>query len=222
MFIINFFEYTLSGWLYFIWLILMLIFSLACLGVVGDKVSKKRLKELAEKRKQEAEEEYEKAHELVEKQIQKAGVDIVYDPTVAGAKEAEDSYQVRIMDISNATNIEHEQPDSNVNNGTNTTGGNATSNSQDNQIEKNSVQESIPEVVDLDKVVSSSTTTNVGTTNAVSNSIDVNANANNNTNATNNISAPVNNATPTPETDSTPQEKVPAVLVINDDGTSNV
>ena len=70
MFIIHFLEYTISGWLYFIWLILMLTFSLACLGVVGDKVSKKRLKELSERREKEAEEEYEKAHELVEKQIQ--------------------------------------------------------------------------------------------------------------------------------------------------------
>ncbi len=205
MFIINFFEYTLSGWLYFLWLILMLIFSLACLGVVGEKVSKKRLQELAEKRKQEAEEEYEKAHELVERQIQKAGVDIVYDPSAEGAKEAEDSYQVRIMDISNATNIEHDEPNTNTdaNNGTNATVNNVTSDSQDNQNDKAPVQE----VVDLDKVASSSPTTNVET---------------NNVNTTNNVSAPVNNATPTPETDSTPKEQAPAVLVINDDGTSNV
>ena len=220
MFIINFFEYTLSGWLYFIWLILMLIFSLACLGVVGEKVSKKRLQELAEKRKQEAEEEYEKAHELVERQIQKAGVDIVYDPTAEGAKEAEDSYQVRIMDISNATNIEHDEPKTNTdtNNGTNAAGDNVTSDSQDNQNDKAPVQE----VVDLDKVASPSPVTNAETNNSVNNSTEVNATPTN-TSSTTNVSVPVSDATtPTPETDSTPKEQAPAVLVINDDGTSNV
>ena len=213
MFIINFFEYTLSGWLYFIWLILMLIFSLACLGVVGDKVSKKRLKDLAEKRKKEAEEEYAKAHELVERQIQKAGVDIVYDPTAAGAKEVDDNYQIHLAPVSDdqtppqgeSTDTPQTTMNADANNG------NTTPNNQDGQSETAQVQEPIPEVVDLDKVASSTTEATVSADNNV-NSTDVNANT----------TAPVDNATPPPEDDSTQKEQIPAVLVINDDGTSNV
>ncbi len=76
---LRFFEYTLSGWLYFVWLVLMLIFSLACLGVIGEKVSKKKEKERLEKRRLAAEEEYKKAQELVERQAQMQGIE-EYNP----------------------------------------------------------------------------------------------------------------------------------------------
>lgn len=81
-FIIDFFEYTLHGWIYAIWFILMIIFSLACLGVVGEKVSKKRLAELAALREKEAEEEYKKAQDLIERQAQNMGLDYSIDPTL--------------------------------------------------------------------------------------------------------------------------------------------
>ncbi len=81
-FIINFFEYTLHGWVYAIWFILMIIFSLACLGIVGEKVSKKRLAELAALREKEAEEEYKKAQDLIERQAQNMGLDYSIDPTL--------------------------------------------------------------------------------------------------------------------------------------------
>ncbi len=85
--IVNFFEYTLSGWVYIIWFVLMIIFSLACLGVVGDKVSKKRLAELKVLREKAAEDEYKKAQETIEKQTQNAGVGTVLDPTAPVVSE---------------------------------------------------------------------------------------------------------------------------------------
>lgn len=218
MFIIHFLEYTISGWLYFIWLILMLTFSLACLGVVGDKVSKKRLKELSERREKEAEEEYEKAHELVEKQIQKSGVDIVYDPTAAGAKEVDDNYQIHLTTVSDDPNtVQSENANAtpaSVNVNAETNNENATLNVQDNRNKATPVQE----VVDLDKVAASSTTVTVDS-NSASNGIDVNAST---PSAPVDNVTPIDNAAPIPEVDSTQKEQVPAVLVINDDGTSNV
>ena len=71
--ILDFFEYTISGWVYLIWFVLMIIFSLACLGVVGDKVSKQKKAELAEIRKKTAQDEYNKAQEIIDKQSHKAG-----------------------------------------------------------------------------------------------------------------------------------------------------
>jgi len=85
--IIDFFEYTLSGWIYFIYFIIMMIFSFACLGVVGEKVSKKRHNELLAKREAAAMEEYKKAKELIEKQANSYGVDNTLDPAAKKALE---------------------------------------------------------------------------------------------------------------------------------------
>ena len=67
----------------------MIIFSLACLGVVGDKVSKKKQAEMIAKREALAQEEYKKAQELIDKQAHSYGVDNTLDPTAK--KEAEES-----------------------------------------------------------------------------------------------------------------------------------
>ena len=88
--IINFFEYTLSGGLYFIYFVIMIICSLACVGVVGEKVSKKKQAELIAKREALAKEESEKAKEMVKKQAESYGVSNVLDPT---AKKAQASAQ---------------------------------------------------------------------------------------------------------------------------------
>lgn len=86
--IINFFEYTLSGGVYFIYFVVMVIFSLACLGVVGEKVSKIKQEELIAKREALAKEESEKAKEMVKKQAESYGVSNTLDPT---AKKAQNS-----------------------------------------------------------------------------------------------------------------------------------
>ena len=88
--IINFFEYTLSGGLYFIYFVIMIICSLACVGVVGEKVSKRKQAELIAKREALAKEESEKAKEMVKKQAESYGVNNVLDPT---AKKAQASAQ---------------------------------------------------------------------------------------------------------------------------------
>lgn len=87
--IIDFFEYTISGWIYFIYFVVMMICSFACLGVVGDKVSKKRHAELIAKRERAAQEEYRKAQELIERQAQSYGVSNVIDPTAPVANSAQ-------------------------------------------------------------------------------------------------------------------------------------
>lgn len=79
--IIDFLEYTLDGWLYFIYFVVMIIFSLACLGVVGDKVFKKREEELKTRRELAAQEEYKKAQETIDKQAHSYSVDNTLDPT---------------------------------------------------------------------------------------------------------------------------------------------
>lgn len=79
--IIDFFEYTISGWIYLIYFVVMMICSFACLGVVGDKISKKRHAELIAKREKAAQEEYRKAQELIERQAQSYGINNVIDPT---------------------------------------------------------------------------------------------------------------------------------------------
>ncbi len=85
--ILDFFEYTLDGPLFWVYLIFMLICSLACLGVVGDKVSKKKQAELIAKREALAKEEYRKAQELIDKQAHSYGVDNTLDPTAKKAAE---------------------------------------------------------------------------------------------------------------------------------------
>ena len=84
--IINFFEYTLSGGLYFIYFVVMIICSLACVGVVGEKVSKRKQAELIAKREALAKEESEKAKEMVKKQAESYGVSNVLDPTAKKAQ----------------------------------------------------------------------------------------------------------------------------------------
>ena len=86
--IIDFFEYTLSGGLWFIYFILMITFSLACLGVVGEKVSKRKQEELIAKREALAKAESEKAKDLIKKQAESYGVNNVLDPTAKKAQEA--------------------------------------------------------------------------------------------------------------------------------------
>jgi hypothetical protein len=87
--IIDFFEYTISGWIYLIYFIVMMIFSFACLGVVGEKVSKKKYAELMAKRERAAQEEYRKAQELIERQAQSYGVNNVIDPTAPVANNVQ-------------------------------------------------------------------------------------------------------------------------------------
>lgn len=87
--IIDFFEYTISGWIYLIYFIVMMIFSFACLGVVGEKVSKKKYAELMAKRERAAQEEYRKAQELIERQAQSYGVNNVIDPTAPVANSVQ-------------------------------------------------------------------------------------------------------------------------------------
>lgn len=82
MFIIEFFEYTLDGWLYFIYFVFMIFCAFSCLGVVGDRVSKKKQAELIAKKEQAAQEEYKKAHETIEKQANATGIDMTLDPSL--------------------------------------------------------------------------------------------------------------------------------------------
>lgn len=86
--IIDFFEYTLSGGIWFIYFILMIIFSLACLGVVGEKVSKRKQEELIAKREALAKAESEKAKDLIKKQAESYSVNNTLDPTAKKAQEA--------------------------------------------------------------------------------------------------------------------------------------
>ena len=86
--IIDFFEYTLSGGRWFIYFILMIIFSLACLGVVGEKVSKRKHEELIAKREALAKAESEKAKDLIKKQAESYSVNNTLDPTAKKAQEA--------------------------------------------------------------------------------------------------------------------------------------
>jgi hypothetical protein len=86
--IIDFFEYTLSGGIWFIYFILMIIFSLACLGVVGEKVSKRKQEELIAKREALAKAESEKAKDLIKKQAESYAVNNTLDPTAKKAQEA--------------------------------------------------------------------------------------------------------------------------------------
>jgi len=128
--IIDFFKYTIDGWVYGIYFVVMLIFSFACLGIVGEKISKRTHAELMAKREALARKESEKAKDIIKKQSEYQGVNNILDPTA------------------------------------------------------NKVQQSIP---------------NQGNGQVVVNSSSVNANGNN-----------------SPEV-----EKVPAVLVVNEDGSSN-
>ena len=125
--IINFFEYTLSGWVYIVWLVLMIIFSLACLGVVGDKVARKKSEELKELRKKAAEEEYKRAQEVLEQQAQNTGVDNVLDPT----------YQSGVSEIAESAL----PPDTETK----------------SSVVEEKVQEAVPEIVILDEPVKEST-----------------------------------------------------------------
>lgn len=94
MFIFEFIEYTLSGWLFVVYFIFMLICSLACLGVVGDRVSKKQQADLIEKREKEAQEEYKKAQSTIEKQANSYSVDTTLDPSLK--KENTDNLTLQV------------------------------------------------------------------------------------------------------------------------------
>lgn len=104
--IINFFEYTLSGWLYVIYFILMMIFAFACLGVVGEKVSKKKQAELQARRERVAQEEYKKAQETLDKQAHSFAVDNTLDPTI----KKEDKANVETSVTTSTENVVQEQP----------------------------------------------------------------------------------------------------------------
>lgn len=78
---IEFFQYTLSGLLGWIWFFVFIICSLACVGVVGEKESKKKQEELLARQEAAAKEEYKKAQELIEKQANSYSVDKTLDPT---------------------------------------------------------------------------------------------------------------------------------------------
>ena len=78
---LEFFQYTLSGFLGWIWFFVFIICSLACVGVVGEKESKKKQAELLARQEAAAREEYKKAQELIEKQANSYSVDKTLDPT---------------------------------------------------------------------------------------------------------------------------------------------
>ena len=78
---LEFFQYTLSGLLGWIWFFVFIICSLACVGVVGEKESKKKQAELLARQEAAAKEEYKKAQELIEKQANSYSVDRTLDPT---------------------------------------------------------------------------------------------------------------------------------------------
>lgn len=164
-FILDFFEYTLDGFFGFLYSAVMIICSLACLGVVGDKVSKKKQEEMIAKREALAQEEYKKAQELIDKQARSYGVDNTLDPTAK--KEAE----------ANAAQVNQQV---------------AASTQEVQQPEVQQVENKEPAVVVLDAPVAEG-------------------------------NAAVDNVTPIVDNTSEEavKEEVPAVLVINDDGTSN-
>lgn len=177
--IVNFFEYTLSGWVYIIWFVLMIIFSLACLGVVGDKVSKKRLAELKVLREKAAEDEYKKAQETIEKQTQNAGVGTVLDPTAPVVSE-----------VSEPTVPEVKEP----------------------VVEEEKKKEE--NVIVLDEPKTEQTETPVDNTAPIVDNV---------TPSTDSAVPVVDNSSPVVDNTNADSIKtdVPAVLVINEDGTSN-
>ena len=85
---IEFFQYTLSGLLGWIWFFVFIICSLACVGVVGEKESKKKQAELLARQEAAAKEEYKKAQELIEKQANSYSVDKTLDPTAKAQQAA--------------------------------------------------------------------------------------------------------------------------------------
>lgn len=107
--VVDFFEYTLSGGIWFIYFILMIIFSLACLGVVGEKVSKRKHEELVAKREALAKAESEKAKDLIKKQAESYSVNNTLDPT---AKKAQESAKVATpIPVSQATTVVEPVPE---------------------------------------------------------------------------------------------------------------
>lgn len=80
--IIEFLEYELSGLVYVVYLLVMLIFSLACLGVVGERKTKAKQAKMLARREAKAREESERAKELVKKQAESYGVNNILDPTL--------------------------------------------------------------------------------------------------------------------------------------------
>lgn len=163
--IIDFFEYTLSGGIWFIYFILMIIFSLACLGVVGEKVSKRKQEELIAKREALAKAESEKAKDLIKKQAESYSVNNTLDPT---AKKAQDAAKAApVAPVAAAPVVEPAQE---------------------------VAQPAVPEVVVLDAPSTE-------------------------------VKGPVDNVTPIVDNASEEvpkQEEAPSMLVINEDGTSNV
>ena len=83
--IINFFEYYVYGFWYFLYLVFFFILGFSLIGVVGEKATKKKLAEEEAKREERIKEEYKKAHELIEKQARTYSVDMTLDPDAAKA-----------------------------------------------------------------------------------------------------------------------------------------
>ena len=175
---LEFFQYTLSGLLGWIWFFVFIICSLACVGVVGEKESKKKQAELLARQEAAAKEEYKKAQELIEKQANSYGVDKTLDPTAkANAVESNPAAAVQpaVPTVASPAVPEVAQP----------------------AAVATPEQPKAPEVVVLDAPQQP---------------------ANNENNVV------VDNVTPIVDNtseDAIKENDVPAVLIINDDGTSN-
>lgn len=179
--IINFFEYTLSGWAYLIYFILMLIFSLACLGVVGEKVSKRKQNELLEKKHAIAQKELEKAKDYVKKQNDIYSKNNFNDSLANNFVMDTNIYNNDINNVNNNNKfINSEFVNNNIN---------------DVIIDDKEFEPGVPEVIILD--------------------------------APSDSSGVVDNITPIVEENISEEENVennpiPSVLIINEDGSSNI
>lgn len=97
--ILEFFQYTLSGIWFWIWFFIMITCSLACVGVVGEKESKKKQADMLAKREAAAKEEYKKAQELIEKQANSYSVDRTLDPTAKAQAETQAAVQQPVPEV---------------------------------------------------------------------------------------------------------------------------
>ena len=188
---IEFFQYTLSGLLGWIWFFVFIICSLACVGVVGEKESKKKQEELLARQEAAAKEEYKKAQELIEKQANSYSVDKTLDPTAkaqAGAPAVPVAQPATpavsepvVAEVSQPAVAEVAQP--------------VVTEPVQPAVEVTQEQQKAPEVVVLDAPQQ-----------PVNNDVVVD-----------NVTPVVDNTSE----DAIKENDVPAVLVINDDGTSN-
>jgi len=83
--IINFFEYYIHGFWYFLYFIILVILGFSLIGVVGEKATKKKMAEAQARKEEKIKEEYKKVHELIEKQAHTYSVDMTLDPEAAKA-----------------------------------------------------------------------------------------------------------------------------------------